>query len=65
MNRVKFSRSLWHQRYTRSRGLGKPSLHDFIPLVHGWVVDIDLKYFFGGVNRYILMARLARHVEEK
>ncbi|WP_264299241.1 reverse transcriptase domain-containing protein, partial [Halomonas citrativorans] len=32
---------------------------------HRWVVDLDLEAFFDRVNHDLLMARVARHVDDK
>jgi len=32
---------------------------------HRWVVDLDLAQFFDRVNHDVLMARLARRIEDK
>lgn len=48
------------------------SAHDAVKAAHGyvnagcrWVVDIDLENFFDRVNHDVLMARVARRVEDK
>ena len=46
-----------HQAVVRARGL--------IAAGHSWVVDIDLKDFFDRVNHDVLMARLARRIEDR
>lgn len=40
-------------------------MKDYVTAGHRWVVDLDLKAFFDRVNHDLLMARVARRVDDK
>jgi RNA-directed DNA polymerase len=60
-----FSDSSFGFRPGRSAHQAVERAQQHIAAGHGWVVDIDLEQFFDRVNHDILMARVAKRLEDK
>jgi RNA-directed DNA polymerase len=60
-----FSDSSFGFRPGRSAHQALDRAKEHIAVGHRWVVDMDLEKFFDRVNHDVLMARLARRIEDK
>ena len=60
-----FSASSYGYRPKRSAKQAVSSMKAHVTVGHRWVVDLDLEAFFDRVNHDLLMARVARRVDDK
>ncbi|MBR9902715.1 MAG: group II intron reverse transcriptase/maturase [Gammaproteobacteria bacterium] len=60
-----FSASSYGYRPRRSAKQAVSAMKAHVTAGHRWVVDLDLEAFFDRVNHDLLMARVARHVDDK
>ena len=60
-----FSESSYGYRPRRSAKQAVSAMKAHVTAGHRWVVDLDLKAFFDRVNHDLLMARVARRVDDK
>ncbi|MBR2514803.1 MAG: group II intron reverse transcriptase/maturase [Halomonas sp.] len=60
-----FSASSYGYRPQRSAKQAVSAMKAHVTAGHRWVVDLDLKAFFDRVNHDLLMARVARRVDDK
>ena len=60
-----FSASSYGYRPKRSAKQAVSAMKAYVTAGHRWAVDLDLKAFFDRVNHDLLMARVARRVDDK
>jgi len=60
-----FSRSSYGFRPGRNAHQAVRTARHYVQSGHAWVVDMDLEKFFDRVNHDILMARVARHIDDE
>ena len=60
-----FSESSYGYRPRRSAKQAVSAMKAHVTAGHRWVVDLDLEAFFDRVNHDLLIARVARHIDDK